>query len=117
MSSCKLTYYRTARLHKEVSKIEADIEDIKYVSPSQVYPLVSTPRLTRFRAKNAEDRPKTEDAKRVNENLRKELGELKNEQSRLILEFDESKRERSALVEKAVSCCFPSLVYGKVGEN
>lgn len=55
------------------------------------------------RAKNAEDRPKTEEAKRVNENLRKELGELKNEQSRLILEFDESKRERAALVEKAVS--------------
>ena len=32
------------------------------------------------------------------------MGELKNEQSRLILEFDESKRERAALVEKAVSC-------------
>jgi hypothetical protein len=55
------------------------------------------------RAKNAEDRPKTEEAKKLNDGLRAELNHYREEQSRVSVAVEELKKERGVLLEKAVS--------------
>lgn len=54
------------------------------------------------RAKSAADKPKTEEARARNEELRKELLELRNSQIRLSHEVEEAKKERTTFNEQAV---------------
>ena len=55
-----------------------------------------------FRAKHAQDKPLTEEAKVRNENIRAELLGLRSEQVKLSHEVDELKSQRQALMETAV---------------
>jgi Tfp pilus assembly protein PilN len=53
-------------------------------------------------AKNAQDRPKTEEARKRNDQLRSELFELRSQQIKLSHDVEEVKREKDAVFQQAV---------------
>ncbi|ORY20756.1 Nuf2 family-domain-containing protein [Naematelia encephala] len=74
---------KTAKLRRNLDKIEADIEEIT--------------------AKNAEERPLTEEARKINEGVRNELLELRSQQVKLSHEVEELKKERQAVMDLAAT--------------
>ena len=57
-----------------------------------------------LRAKQAEDRPRTEEARVRNDGIRNDLFDLRSEQMKLSHEVEELKAQRQSIMEQAVSC-------------
>ena len=92
--------FRAERLAKQLDKVNATIEDITSVvqAESSRIPIADA----MYRARSAEDRPRTEEAKKRNDLMRAELMTLRSEQLQLSHDVEELKKERQSLMELAV---------------